>query len=254
MLVELVHGVNKKLNLRVFNQYLDKALSKGMSEEEWKLVSEIKGKNLTYLDNKRLASITYTINEINEKGIKGDFLEAGCALGGSSIYISSLKKKETPYFIYDMFGLIPAPDDNDTKDVLERYNEITEGKSKGIGGEEYYGYRENLQDVVTENLKSFGIGLDTHNISMVKGKVQDTMDLKNPIAFAHIDVDWFNSTMTCLTQICPNIVVGGSIIIDDYDSWGGCKKASDEYFAKHKEEFALDDRYGSLKATRVKFL
>ena len=30
---------------------------------------------------------------------------------------------------------------------------------------------------------------------------------------------------------------GGVLVIDDYDSWSGCRRAVDEYFADKKDRF-----------------
>ncbi len=47
--------------------------------------------------------------------------------------------------------------------------------------------------------------------------------------------------------------LGGSIILDDYHDWGGCKKATDEFLQTVVGQFALDDSAKSMKITRVRF-
>ncbi len=46
-------------------------------------------------------------------------------------------------------------------------------------------------------------------------------------------------------------VVGGSIILDDYHSWGGCRKATDQYLLGVAGQFESDDSAGSMKVTRT---
>ncbi len=87
---------------------------------------------------------------------------------------------------------------------------------------------------------------------MIKGLVQETMNINEPVVFAHIDVDWYDSVKTCLQQIWPNLVIGGSLILDDYDCWGGRRKATDEYFRNFVGQFSMDDNFGSMKVTRIK--
>ncbi len=188
---------------------------------------------------------------IEEANLAGIFLEAGCALGGSAILIASVKDSERPFFVYDVFEMIPPPSADDTQDVHDRYRTIVEGKSTGIGGDTYYGYQENLYGVVQSNLKDFGIDCEEQSVALVKGLVQDTMIIDQPVAFAHVDVDWYEPVMTCLKRVFPNLVVGGSIILDDYHDWGGCRKAADEYFREVAGQFVLDDAAGSMKITRV---
>jgi asparagine synthase (glutamine-hydrolysing) len=87
---------------------------------------------------------------------------------------------------------------------------------------------------------------------LIEGLVQETMVITEPVVFAHIDVDWYDPVKTCLQQIWPNLVKGGSLILDDYHDWGGCRKATDEYFRNFVGEFSTDDSYGSMKITRIK--
>lgn len=214
------------------------------------LITRIKNKNLTYLSEKKLASIADVCRDIEARQLSGSFIEAGCALGGSTILIASLKSKSRMLNVYDVFGLIPSPTEDDTSDVHARYKTIVEGKSKGIGGDRYYGYEENLVDKVTNNLSDFGIDIAVQNVSLIKGLLQDTMHIDGDVAFAHIDVDWYDPVKTSLERIFPKLVVGGSIIFDDYYDWGGCRKAVDEYLRAIVGKVEIDGSAGSLKLTR----
>jgi hypothetical protein len=71
--------------------------------------------------------------------------------------MASIKTPKRRLQIYDVFGMIPPPTDQDTEDVHERYKTISEGKSTGIGGDKYYGYEENLYEIVLSNFRDFGI-------------------------------------------------------------------------------------------------
>ena len=219
---------------------------------ERELISRIRSRNLTYLSDSKLASLANTCRSIEESNLSGIFLEAGCALGGSTILIASLKRDERSLFVYDVFGVIPPPTSEDTQDVHERYKTIVEGKSQGIGGDKYYGYEENLYDIVRSNLTSFGIDCEKQCVSLVQGLLQDTMKIDGPVAFAHVDVDWYEPVKTSLERIFPNLTVGGSIILDDYHDWGGCRKATDEFLREVTDKIVLDDSAGSMKITKLK--
>ncbi len=91
---------------------------------------------------------------------------------------------------------------------------------------------------------------EEQNVLLVQGLVQETMEIEQSVALAHINVDWYEPVMTCLERIFPNLVIGGSIILDDYYDWGGCRKATDEYLRKVAGQFVLDDTAGSMKITR----
>jgi O-methyltransferase len=55
------------------------------------------------------------------------------------------------------------------------------------------------------------------------------------IAFAHVDCDWYEPVTLFLKYVAPRLSPGGIIILDDYNDWPGCKKASDEFCARHPE-------------------
>lgn len=215
------------------------------------LIAHIREKKLSYLTAKKLLSLAHTCQDIEKRRLNGLFLEAGCALGGSSILMASIKSTQRPLLIYDVFGMIPPPTDKDTQDVHDRYRTISEGKSTGIDGERYYGYEANLYEIVLSNFRDFDIDCEKQNVQLIKGLLQETMTINQPVAFAHIDVDWYEPVMTCLTRIFPHLIVGGSIILDDYHDWGGCRKAADEYLQTVPGEFLLDDSAGSMKITRT---
>lgn len=214
------------------------------------LIRSIRAKNLTYLSEKKLASIAETCRSIERMKVPGTFLEAGCALGGSTILIASVKSRARPLDVYDVFGMIPPPTPDDTPDVHERYNLIVQGKSRGIGNDKYYGYEEDVMELVKSNLRVFGIDRQGQRVRLIKGLLQDTMTIDDQVAFAHIDVDWYDPVKTCLERIYPRLASGGSIILDDYHDWGGCRKATDEYLQSAKG-FALNDDAGSMKITRL---
>lgn len=232
---------------RVAGRIADKAGLHGLTAQERALIGRIRAENLTYLSDRKLASLVSTARALEEAGVPGAFMEAGCALGGSAILLASVKSNERPLNVYDVFG----PTQDDTPDVHERYQIIVHGESVGIGGDLYYGYQRDLYETVQRNFANFGIRLEPQSVSLIKGLVQDTLQPSGPIALAHIDVDWYEPVMTCLERVFPQLVVGGSIVLDDYHDWGGCRKATDEFLRGVTGSFKLDDRAGSLKITKV---
>lgn len=229
----------------------DRAAMAGLPDENQVLIREIREKKLTYLSASKLASIVNVCLDIEERNLEGAFVEAGCALGGSTILISKTKTLKRLFKVYDVFTMIPPPTENDGEDVKKRYKKIKEGNSRGIGGDKYYGYEDDLLKRVLENLASFGVTEEQHNVRIIKGLLQDTMQIDQPIAFAHIDVDWYDPVMACLERITPQLVLGGSIILDDYNDWSGCRKATDQYFRDKLIDFRMNDSAGSMKITRV---
>lgn len=206
--------------------------------------------NLTYLPIEALLNIANTVVAIENNNIEGIFIEAGCALGGSTVLISKIKSDARCLMVYDVFGMIPAPTTSDTEDVHERYNVILNGSSPGIGGEEYYGYRKDLFAQVISNLRKYRVDPPKKNVSLIKGLLQETLRPTEAIAFAHIDVDWYEPVKVSLERIFPNLAVGGTIIIDDYFAWGGCRKAVDEFLSAAGTTVEISPIAGRLNITR----
>ena len=218
------------------HEVTDRLITKTLSwwyrftDREKAAIIRIKTDQLTYLATHDLLNLYRAAKAVEQAQVVGMFIEAGCALGGSAITIGKAKKTQREFRIYDAFGMIPAPSDKDDADVHARYDEIKSGKSKGLGGDTYYGYTENLQTVVMANLASYGLPIQDNNIKLIKGHFEDTLYITEPVALAHIDCDWYASVMSCLIQIEPNLSPGGKIIFDDYVEWSGCRNAVDEYF------------------------
>jgi hypothetical protein len=191
----------------------------------------IRDEGLTFLTPDQLRSLISCVLEVEEAGREGILIEAGTARGGSAIAMALAKSPERELRVYDVFGMIPAPSDRDGADVVRRYETIASGKASTRDGSVYYGYREDLLGEVRESFARHHVPVEENRVSLVEGLFQDTVTGDEPVALAHLDGDWYDSTMTCLERIAPRLVVGGRLVIDDYYSWSGCRRAVDDYFA-----------------------
>jgi hypothetical protein len=190
-------------------------------------IAAVRREHLTYLKEENLRELAAMVID----AVPGLVIEAGTALGGSAIVMAAAKDPGRPMKVYDVFGTIPAPGEHDGPDVHQRYATIAAGAAKGVGGETYYGYRDDLYREVTDAFGRLGVPATEHNVELVRGLFEDTIELDEPVAIAHLDGDWYESTMTCLTRIAPLLPPGGRIVLDDYYAWSGCRAAVDEYFA-----------------------
>ena len=204
-------------------------------------ISAVTAEGLTYLKAAGLRDLAAVAVELERDGVAGAFVEAGTARGGSAIVIAAAKSVERPMKVYDVFGIIPPPTERDGADVHRRYARIAAGDAQGPGGDTYYGYRDDLYQEVTDAFARHGMPVGDHNIELVQGLFEDTVRLEEPVAFAHLDGDWYESTMTCLTRIAPLLVPGGRIVLDDYYTWSGCRRAVDEYFSG-RDGFRMEHR------------
>jgi O-methyltransferase len=201
----------------------------------------VRRNKLTYLGEGKLASMGECLATVKQQQVAGNFLEFGVALGGSAICIASQLDEGRSFFGLDVFGMIPPPSDKDGPVPNERYRVIKSGKSAGIGGDKYYGYLDNLKDVVIRNFETFGLSVDDKRIRLVEGLYQNTLPTlpEMKIAFAHIDCDWYEPVLLCLQYVWSRLSVGGFVILDDYNDWPGCKRATDEFSRSERGATAI---------------
>jgi len=202
-----------------------------------RIIRSVLTDSLTFLDRAALRDIYQYVQSCERRKLDGILIEAGCAAGGSAIVITAAKGLSRQLLVYDVFGMIPAPSNKDGEDVLQRYNVIKQGNAKGIGSRGYYGYEPDLLEQVEQNFSKHGFSTAKNNVMLVKGLFSDTIIGTEPVALAHLDGDWYDSVLVCLQRIVPRLVVGGILVIDDYDAWSRCRKAVDEYFADKIQDF-----------------
>ena len=207
-----------------------------------RIIRKILRNRLSYLSAPELYDLWQRVCDVEKLNLDGVLIEAGCALGGSGIAICAIKDISRPLFIFDAFEMIPPPSDHDGPEAHERYQEIIEGRSEGIKGDIYYGYQTDLFNIVREKFEHFGFELEENNIRLLKGYFEENLMLSQPVAFAHIDADWYESVKICLERIEPLLVPQGVLVIDDYFLWSGCRKAVDEFFYDKMDAFIFEKR------------
>ncbi len=196
----------------------------------------VKDARLTYLSDEKLTRIEQALKNIRDAGTRGCFIECGVALGGSGIVIATMMPEGRAFHGYDVFGMIPPPaSDKDDEKSKTRYETIRTGQSRGIGEDQYYGYIENLYDRVVDTFARFGRPVDGRRVTLHKGLFEDTLTPPDEIAFAHIDCDWYDPVKLCLERIVPRLSIGGYVVLDDYNDYGGCRRSVDEFLESHAE-------------------
>jgi asparagine synthase (glutamine-hydrolysing) len=199
----------------------------------------VRTERLTYLVPEKLLFLEQAMRRAQSDKVPGDFLEFGVALGGGSIVIATEAKAQGRRFAgFDVFATIPAPtSEKDDEKSKARYAIIAEGKSKGIGGDKYYGYRPDLYGDVVRSFKAHGLVVDDDKIRLVKGLFDQTWpsSASERIAFAHLDCDWYDPVRYCLGAVADRLSTGGVMMLDDYYAYGGCRTATDEFRAERRD-------------------
>jgi asparagine synthase (glutamine-hydrolysing) len=217
------------------------------------LIRTVHKKGYTYLDAEALYGLADEIRYVDEHHIEGILIETGVAGGGSSIVAAKHKDVSRTLKLYDSYEGMPKPSEGDGADVHRRYEVIASGQSKGLAGNIYYGYEKDLLATVKKRFSEFEIEPDKERIEFIKGYYEQTLagQVNEPVAFAHIDCDWYESVKTVLENIAPYLSLDGRLIIDDYNAYSGCRKAVDEFFADKKDEFEFAFRNNRLHIVKI---
>lgn len=193
---------------------------------------------LTYLSYEKLKRIRRALAETKDR--RGDIVEFGVALGGSGIILAHRAGASRRFLGFDVFGMIPPPtsEKDDTKSK-ERYEVISSGKSQGLNGDIYYGYKKDLLEEVMDSFARYGVPVDCKRVFLYKGLFETTWPAADKtigcISLAHIDCDWYDPVLFCLNACADKLVDGGILIIDDYNDYGGCRTAVDEFVLKRSD-------------------
>lgn len=180
----------------------------------------------------RMYSLYLAINYLIDSKIGGDFIECGVYKGGNTMLmaLTLLARGETDrkIYCYDTFEGMIQPTDSDYS-VVHGTKAIYEWKRQKKEDHNTWCYSP-LSEVTRA---MYSTGYPKENIIFVKGKVEETIPATMPssVALLRLDTDWYESTKHELQHLYPALVHRGVLIIDDYGTWAGSKKAVDEYFA-----------------------
>lgn len=200
------------------------------------LGDRVRADRLTYLSGERMDSVEQRAAEVIDHGVDGMFVEAGVALGGTSIVLADAAQSSGRRFRgYDVFEMIPEPGERDDQKSHERYEVIASGDSNGISGDDYYGYRDDLYGDVLRSFRRYGLVVDGEDIALLQGLFEETMSFEDDdtIALLHVDCDWYEPVKFVLETTYPCLSAGGFILVDDYHDYGGCRNACDEFLEHH---------------------
>ena len=171
------------------------------------------------------------IQDLNRRDIPGAVVECGVWRGGQIMAAAMVDDHERDYWLYDTFEGMQGVSEYDYRDGKH----ATESSKWRKGGHEGRNWCRADLDDVQANVWSV---LPPHRTRFIKGDVNQTLtssDLPEAIAFLRLDTDFYFSTKIELEVLYPRLVSGGYLVIDDYHSWDGSKKAVDEYFGPDQD-------------------
>jgi len=192
-------------------------------------------KPYTMTTMERLYGLYQAVDYVVRRDIPGDIVECGVWRGGSMMMaaLSLLHAGGADgrrLWLYDTYAGMPEPGDVDRKFGGDPAREKWEQVRAGSGSE----WNNAPLDAVRAALVSTGFPED--RMHFVKGKVEDTIPATLPerVCLLRLDTDFYASTRHELRHLFPLLEINAPLIIDDYGSWEGSRKAVDEYFdAEH---------------------
>ena len=224
--------------MRLLSELSRRLRLRGLSRAARAVLSD----RLTYLAPAKMRRLEEELVRLDRQGIPGDLLEFGVALGGSAIVIAGHAGRGRRFHGFDVFEMIPPPtSEKDDERSKARYETIASGRSKGIAGDEYYGYRPNLFEEVKASFARHGRPVNGGTVQLHKGLFEETWPTIEigAVAFAHVDCDWYDPVRFCLAALADRMSPGGAILIDDYHDYGGCREAVNEFLAG-RTDFAME--------------
>lgn len=188
----------------------------------------------TMVGYERLMTLYHQAVFCERNGVPGSFVECGTWKGGAVglMALANLQhaNKRRHLHLFDSFEGVPEPDAAvDGEAALAVAREVgggTDGQLVGLPLS--VGTLEANKELLERT-----IGYDADYLHYHKGWFQNTLPERahevGEIAILRLDGDWYASTKICLDYLFDRVVTGGFVIIDDYGSYDGCRKAVDEF-------------------------
>ena len=194
----------------------------------------------TMLPHERLLSLFNQVEFCEKASIPGCYVECGVWKGGSVglMALANMKYGHGPRHIhlFDSFQEICEPDAS--VDGMRAVNEVKKWSKGDVSGKmqplkgiyDSFGGPGSLEGnkVLLEKI----VGYPPDFLHYHKGWFQDTLPQAtdiDKIAILRLDGDWYASTKICLEILYEKVTTAGFVIIDDYGTYDGCRKAVNEY-------------------------
>jgi O-methyltransferase len=163
--------------------------------------------------------------------LAGAFVECGVWRGGSAMAMAltalRLGVRDRDLYLFDTFAGMPMPHDDDVSLREPEQSALTRWQRDQRAGHNEWAYAS--IETARENVMS--TGYPAEHVHLISGLVEETIPRQAPesVALLRLDTDWYSSTKHELEQLYPRLAARGVLILDDYGSWAGARKAVDEY-------------------------
>jgi O-methyltransferase len=168
-----------------------------------------------YVDTLRLAK--------RVTSIEGCVVQCGVWKGGMAAGLVTILGTKRDYFLFDSFEGLPEAKAIDGQAALQ-WQHNTQSAD----------YHDNCSasPAFAERVMKLS-GAEKYHL--IKGWFNETLSRnrpKVPIAFLHLDADWYDSMTECLEQLFDSVAVGGLVVLDDYYYWDGTSRALHDFLSR----------------------
>lgn len=192
-----------------------------------------KARPFTLTSVERMYALHEGVRHVVRQGIAGDLVECGVWRGGSAMLmaLALLAEGETGrrIHLFDTFAGMTRPGEIDRR-ARDGAEQVSRWRHFDKGERNDWCYAP-LAEVRANMLST---GYPETALVFVEGRVEETLPARAPerIALLRLDTDWYASTYHELVHLFPRLAPGGVLLLDDYGSFEGARRAVDQYLAE----------------------
>ena len=189
----------------------------------------------TQLSYERLVTLYQQVAYLERNRLPGALVECGVWRGGAAAIMALANLAEGSerrmLHLFDSFQGMPEPNlAYDGEQALRWAGRRGDGSLVSTGVN--VAHPEEVRSLIIDR-----IGYPTSSVVIHQGWFQDTLPVARsqigPIALLRVDGDWYESTLVVLDHLFELVIPRGVVVIDDYGAFEGCRRATDEFLARH---------------------
>jgi O-methyltransferase len=187
-------------------------------------------------DTVRRDMLLLLLRDITERAVPGEMAEVGVYKGSTARFIHHYVP-ERKLYLFDTFSGF------DRRDVQH------EREKTGIQ-QDSKAFSDTNVETVSKN-----VGMLNDNVEFFPGFFPESVPARldeRQFAFVHLDADLYEPILAGLNFFYPRLSAGGVLVVHDYNSWLGARKAVQDFF-KDKPEIPIPmpDKSGSAVAVKL---
>lgn len=200
-----------------------KGVERRMEEKPRKKLYELYEKFCAYTMIERDVFVRNLVLVERVRNVPGAVVECGVWKGGMSAAMAELLGAGRNYYLLDSFEGLPQAQVIDGPRALNW--------QKDTASPFFFDNAAADQKYSEEAMALTGV----RSYRILKGWFEKTVPgLRVPegIAVLRLDGDWYESTMTCLKHLYPQLNPGALLIVDDYYAFEGCARALHDFLSE----------------------